>query len=451
MVASDMVCFVLALCGAILISRWVGHPFRYNRVLDGFVVTLATVLTLCAASLYPALGTDVVQESKCLVECVALVHLANICFLYIFAADGYRSFALSFCALSMLLSPCGRAILRRLLSRLHWWGESVLVIGSGQPLYQVVEFLQKSHRLGLHPAKVVDEANWSERPADLPVVQSLDSVLSSDRRPRIRTAIVVRGLSGEIPFADSYTKYRAAFSKFVVVSPDISRLHGFSGETIFGGTLSGQISQSLMLEAGLRLKRSIDLVFSASLLVCTSPLLLLVALAVKLTSDGPILFRHQRIGKDGIPFQVCKFRTMVRDADVRLAERLANSEDDRQEWQRDRKLRNDPRITPIGGFLRKFSLDEFPQLWNVLRGEMSIVGPRPICYEEISRYGEQFAAYSKVRPGITGLWQVSGRNEMSYSNRVGIDTYYVDHWSPWMDLYILVRTFKAVSSSRGAY
>jgi lipopolysaccharide/colanic/teichoic acid biosynthesis glycosyltransferase len=177
----------------------------------------------------------------------------------------------------------------------------------------------------------------------------------------------------------------------------------------------------------------------------------LVALAVKLTSPGPIFFRHQRIGKDGIPFHVCKFRTMVRDADVRLAERLANSEDARQEWQRDHKLRNDPRITPIGGFLRKFSLDEFPQLWNVMCGQMSVVGPRPISYEEIARYGEHFAAYSKVRPGITGLWQVSGRNEMSYANRVGIDTYYVDHWSPWMDLYILVRTFTAVSSSRGAY
>jgi Undecaprenyl-phosphate galactose phosphotransferase WbaP len=451
MVASDITCFFVALVSAILISRWIGQPFRYSRVFDGVAVTLATLLTIFAASLYPALGTDVVQETKRLVECVFFVHLANMLFLYISAADGYRSFAISFCALSMLLSPFGRAILRHLLSTASWWGESVTVIGSGESLYQVVEFLRKSHRLGLYPAKIVDRKNWSERRAHPKASRNFASIFHPDRRSGITTAIIVRGPSGEMPFADSYTKYQAAFSKFIVVSPDISRLHGFSGETIFGGDLSGQISKSLMLTADLRLKRCVDLLFSAFLLVVMSPVLLIVAVAVKLTSPGTIFFRHQRMGKDGLPFHVCKFRTMARDSDVRLAERLANSEDARQEWKRDHKLRNDPRITPIGGFLRKFSVDELPQFWNVLRGEMSVVGPRPISYEEISRYGDKFAAYSNVRPGITGLWQVSGRNEMSYSNRVGIDTYYVDHWSPWMDLYILVRTVTAVFSSRGAY
>ncbi len=451
MLASDTVCFLLALFGAVLVSLWMGHPFQATRAMDGFIVILFTFITIAAASLYPALGTDAVQETKRLVECIFIVHLANIFFLYISSADGYRSFALAFCALSMLLAPFGRAVLRRLLSRADWWGESVTVIGSGEPLYQVVEFLRKSHRLGLYPAKILDQANWSERRRNPPAARNFRSSHFAERRSSIRTAIVVRGPAGEIPFADSHTRYRAGFSKFIIVSSDISRLYGFSGETIFGGDLSHQISQSLVLQANLRLKRCIDIVFSACLLICLSPLLLLLAFAVKFTSPGPIFFRHQRIGKDGVSFQVCKFRTMVRDADVRLAERLANSEDARQEWQRDHKLRNDPRITSIGSFLRKFSLDEFPQFWNVLRGDMSIVGPRPICYEEISRYGDRFAAYSKVRPGITGLWQVSGRNEMSYSNRVEIDTYYVDHWSPWMDLYILARTFTAVSSSRGAY
>ncbi len=451
MVASDTACFVLALYAALTLCPLLGYPSHQHIALDGFAVVVITLITLAAASLYPALGTDVVLESKRLVECVAFVHLGNICFLYFTHANGYRPFALTFFALALILSPFGRSLVRMFLSRAHWWGEPVLLIGAGQPLYDVAEFLKQSPRLGLHPTKILDEAGWSERTPGLPVFHRLDTVLPSEDQPKIHTAIVVRGPSGEMPFADVQSRYSASFSRLITVSPDISRLHGFSGETILGGDLSRQIAQALILEADRRIKRTLDILFAAGLSLLLWPLLLLIALAVKLTSPGPIFFQHQRIGKDGVPFHVWKFRTMVRDADVRLAERLANSEDDRQEWQRDHKLRNDPRITPIGGFLRKFSLDEFPQLWNVLRGDMSLVGPRPICYEEISKYGEHFTFYSKVRPGITGLWQISGRNEMSYANRVGIDTYYVEHWSPWMDLYILVRTFNAVSSSRGAY
>ena len=451
MAASDAACFILALSIALVLSPLLGYPLHQHMVLDGVSVVAATLCTIAAASLYPALGTDVVVESKRLVECVAFVHLGNICFLFFTRANGYRPFALTFFALAVILSPFGRSLVRIFLSRAHWWGESVLLIGAGQPLYDVVQFLQQSPRLGLHPARILDEAGWSECTPGLPVFHRLDTVLHVDQQPKIQTAIVVRGPSGELPFADTQAAYRSAFSKVIVVSPEISRLYRFSTETIFGGHLSQQISQALILEADLRLKRTLDILFASGLIALLSPILLLIAIAVKLTSPGQVFFRHQRIGKNGIPFHVWKFRTMVRDADVRLAERLANSEDAREEWQRDQKLRNDPRITPIGGFLRRFSLDEFPQFWNVLRGEMSIVGPRPICYEEISRYGEDFTAYSKVRPGITGLWQVSGRNEMSYANRVGIDAYYVKHWSPWMDLYILVRTFNAVSSSRGAY
>ena len=451
MLASDAACFAIALGIALVLSPMLGYRLHQNIALDGLSVIVLTLCTLAGASLYPALGTDVVLESKRLVECVALVHLGNICFLYFTRANGFRPFELTFFALSVILSPFGRSLVRMFLSRAHWWGESVLLIGAGQPLYDVAQFLQKSPRLGLHPVKILDEAGWSERIPGLPVFHRLDTALDLDQQPKIQTVIVVRGPSGELPFADAQPSFSALFSKVIVVSPDITRLHGFSTETIFGGDLSQQISQSLILEADLRIKRTLDILSAACLLVLLSPLLLVIAIAVKLTSPGNIFFRHQRIGKNGVPFHVWKFRTMVRDADVRLAERLANSEHAREEWQRDHKLRNDPRVTPIGGFLRKFSLDEFPQLWNVLRGEMSLVGPRPICYEEISRYGDAFAAYSKVRPGITGLWQVYGRNEMSYANRVGIDAYYVQHWSPWMDLYILVRTVNAVSSSRGAY
>jgi lipopolysaccharide/colanic/teichoic acid biosynthesis glycosyltransferase len=142
---------------------------------------------------------------------------------------------------------------------------------------------------------------------------------------------------------------------------------------------------------------------------------------------------------------------MVSDADALLADRLAANPALRMEWECDQKLRIDPRVTPVGSVLRKFSLDELPQLWNVIRFEMSIVGPRPICSAEVSKYAEYFADYSRVLPGITGLWQVSGRNKTTYQERVQLDTYYVNNWSPWLDLYIIARTFGAVLSARGAY
>jgi lipopolysaccharide/colanic/teichoic acid biosynthesis glycosyltransferase len=142
---------------------------------------------------------------------------------------------------------------------------------------------------------------------------------------------------------------------------------------------------------------------------------------------------------------------MVQNADRLLHEYLQQHPELREEWERDQKLRNDPRITRVGRFLRKTSLDEFPQLWNVLLGEMSLVGPRPIVEDEVKRYGSLFALYTKVRPGLTGLWQVSGRNDTTYAERVAMDAYYVRNWSPWLDLYILARTVWVVLFGKGAY
>lgn len=198
-------------------------------------------------------------------------------------------------------------------------------------------------------------------------------------------------------------------------------------------------------------KRLLDLLIAVPALLAVLPVMLAISAAIKLNSAGSILFGHRRVGKNNATFRAWKFRTMVADADLLLSERLAASAALRVEWERDHKLRNDPRVTRIGAILRKFSLDELPQLWNVVRGEMSIVGPRPICSAEISKYAEYFADYSRVLPGITGLWQVSGRNQTTYQQRVEFDTYYINNWSIWLDLYIIARTFKAVLGARGAY
>jgi len=199
------------------------------------------------------------------------------------------------------------------------------------------------------------------------------------------------------------------------------------------------------------LGRGVDIVLSISALVFLAPLLLLVAAMVYLVDPGPILFGHRRLGKDGQSFRCWKFRSMVVDADERLRKLLAEDPQARAEWEQDHKLRNDPRITRIGHFLRKSSLDELPQFFNVLMGEMSLVGPRPIVKDEVSKYGRYFAEYCRVRPGITGLWQISGRNDVSYRRRVAIDVTYVRSKSLALDLGILFLTVPSVIARRGSY
>jgi lipopolysaccharide/colanic/teichoic acid biosynthesis glycosyltransferase len=201
------------------------------------------------------------------------------------------------------------------------------------------------------------------------------------------------------------------------------------------------------------LKRTGDITFACALLSLGSPLFLLIALLVKLTSPGPIFYVQKRIGRRYRRFGCIKFRTMELDADKRLERLLASSPSLRAEFEQDHKLRKDPRITPIGNLLRVTSLDELPQLVNILRGEMSVVGPRPIVEQEIPRYGESMDRVLSVRPGLTGLWQVSGRNNLSYPRRVQLDLTYVRRRNPLLDLRILFSTISVVlfPADKGAY
>ncbi|MDO4921916.1 MAG: undecaprenyl-phosphate galactose phosphotransferase WbaP [Phascolarctobacterium sp.] len=203
------------------------------------------------------------------------------------------------------------------------------------------------------------------------------------------------------------------------------------------------------------LNRAIKLVFDYTLTIvgtiCISPLLLYIAYRIKKEDPGPIFFAHTRIGKDGKSFPCYKFRSMVVNSKDMLETYLAENPAAREEWERDFKLKDDPRVTPIGKILRKTSLDELPQIFNVLRGEMSLVGPRPIIAEELARYGEYVGDYLMVKPGITGMWQVSGRSDIEYSERVQLDSWYVRNWSMWLDFMLLFKTFAVVLGRKGAY
>ncbi|MGB3315421.1 MAG: sugar transferase [Albidovulum sp.] len=198
-------------------------------------------------------------------------------------------------------------------------------------------------------------------------------------------------------------------------------------------------------------KRAADIAIAAIGLLMLVPLLLLIALAVRATSRGPVFFGHRRIGAGGKVFRCWKFRSMVENGEAVLTRYLAENPKAQAEWDETRKLKDDIRITLIGRILRDYSLDELPQLVNVLRGEMSIVGPRPVVADELGLYGSDARFYLAARPGITGLWQVSGRNDVSYETRVALDKAYVLGWSVRGDLGIILRTIPAALSARGAY
>lgn len=198
------------------------------------------------------------------------------------------------------------------------------------------------------------------------------------------------------------------------------------------------------------LKRAVDVIGSAILLILLSPLFLYLIYKIKRDGGSPF-YVHTRVGRNGQPFKCYKFRTMVMGADGLLEDLLRRDPVAKAEWDKDFKLKDDPRINAIGHFLRRTSLDELPQLWNVLNGEMSLVGPRPVVSDELQRYAENTAYYLMVRPGMTGLWQVSGRNDVDYDTRVYFDSWYVKNWSLWVDVAILFKTISAIKGRAGAY
>jgi len=224
--------------------------------------------------------------------------------------------------------------------------------------------------------------------------------------------------------------------------PDIARAPA-PGRLAFAGSDRPELSD--------RLSRAFDVAFAASLLLAALPMLVIVAIFLQLDSPGRLFFVQRRIGKDGASFPCIKFRTMCEDADVVLERHLAENAEARAEWAADFKLRDDPRVTRLGATVRRYSIDEFPQLLNIIRGDMAVVGPRPIVSSEIIKYSDSFADYCTVKPGLTGLWQVSGRNNVSYQRRVMLDRFYVKRKSLAFDMKILAMTVPAVLGAKGSY
>ena len=412
------------------------------------------VLVYALVGLYPGVGLAPAEELRRLTLATTLVYLVLGAGTFLFKeGDAYsRAVFLGAWAFSVVLVPLSRALVRHLFAKKKWWGYPVLVLGAGKTGRMVVRTLKRQPGLGLKPVAVLDDDPEKHGALEgVPVVGGVELAPVIARELGIRHAIVAMPGVPRGKLLDLLEQYGGVFPHLVLI-PD---LFGFSSLWVsaqdLGGVLGLEVRQRLLFASPRILKRVMDVAIGAVGGLLLSPLLAAIAILIKMDSPGAVLYGHTRIGQGGRRFIAWKFRSMVVDADRVLEEYLAKRPELREEWERDQKLKNDPRVTRVGRILRKLSLDELPQLWNVIKGEMSLVGPRPIVQDELAKYGDKGTFYLKVKPGMTGLWQVSGRNDISYKERVELDVYYVRNWSVWLDLYILARTVWVVLFGKGAY
>ncbi len=404
--------------------------------------------------LYSPVPPALHEELRNLAVATSLAYLGMAIFFFLARTDAHPSRFVYLCAWlgSLFAVPLLRTVVRRLWSRKRWWGTPSVIFGQGMLAVRLFRML-KAKPAGLRP---VARVSCTPLPGpDLPLLQSERDIAAFAAQHRRPCALVILP-AGRTHDPEQCRAVETAVRYFpVVVLVPEEFLCGdipFWGRSVdIGDTVGLKIRQNLFDPRRLALKRIMDVGFSVAAALALSPLLLLIMICIVVESPGSPFFRQRRIGLQGRPLQILKFRTMVLDAETRLTEYLNTSAELRREWERDQKLRRDPRITRMGRFLRRTSLDELPQLWNILCGEMSLVGPRPIVESEIAKYGSAFEAYTRVRPGLTGLWQVSGRNDLSYDQRIRLDRYYISNWSIWLDLFILAKTVPAALSRKGAY
>jgi Undecaprenyl-phosphate galactose phosphotransferase WbaP len=348
-----------------------------------------------------------------------------------------------------VMIPTIRSITRRIGAQCAWWGYPIVLFGDGDRSLSVLRKLKADPRLGLRPIAVVADGSSHEQLEQVPVCHSeaLDRIVCWG----VKHAVVVAPDFSQSQFVEVLKRAGEAFPHLIVI-PDTDFLGSVGAYTQDQMGVRGLQVRNNLLHAGSRVaKRAIDLGFCLALSPLVLPLMAVIAMLIAVESGFPVFYSQKRLGQDGRTFHIWKFRSMVRNASEVLERSLASNPELKKEWAENQKLRNDPRITRIGKVLRKASLDELPQLWNIVKGEMSLVGPRPIVHDEIAKYKEAYPLYTKTIPGLTGLWQVSGRNHTTYDERITYDSYYVRNWSFWMDIYLLARTVTVVLTGDGAY
>lgn len=409
------------------------------------------VVGAIAGKLYPGWGLGAVEELRRQTMTLVGVFSFAAVLLFWFQMGGETSrFALTVSfLLALVVVPGVRRIVKRILIKADLYGLPVVIYGAGQLGRELVDHLEEEKGLGYKPIAFLDDhpSYWGAHLRGVPVLGDTNLVL-----PEAQVAVLAMP-NVEPEFRRHLLEGPLSYYRNVIIIPDINELPSLWVGTIdLGGTLGLKLSMNLADPVSRFVKRSFDLAATLLAAPLWLPLVGVLSALIWLEDRQNPFFVQQRVGAKGRIFGTWKFRTMVPDAETALKKALEEDPELKAEWERDFKLKKDPRITRVGRFLRKYSLDEIPQLFNVVSGQMSLVGPRPLPeYHEKELDERVLAMRRRVRPGMTGLWQVSGRSDAGTDGMEQFDSYYVRNWSVWLDIVVLVRTFRAVANSAGAY
>ena len=440
---------------AVTHGLWLSEPLPTSRLNDTTTLALSMALTawfMIGTRHYARRSAFYDELWQCLtaVFTIGLIHISLNAFTN--ATEASQVALLWLTALFVL--PTVRFLLRVLMDDQDLWRRPVVIVGTGENASSALKAVTNDFTLGYKVIAVVDEDAPTAPLASIQVDTGLPLISMNQLEnlsDKVQVLIALESMQSED--AQRIVHRLVAANRRVHLIPSLTGLpilgmqvsHFFSHNAVML-TMRNNLSR---LDFKI-LKRAFDIVAAGLGLIVLSPLFAVVA--VKVSRDGgAVFYGHERIGKGGKPFKCLKFRSMHVDSQRLLQELLAQDPRAREEWQRDFKLKDDPRVTSIGKFIRETSIDELPQLINVFKGEMSLIGPRPIIKEELERYGDYQQFYLRVRPGITGLWQVSGRSDTSYEERVGLDVWYTQNWSLVYDVAILLKTIDVVVGRKGAY
>ncbi|HET7306613.1 MAG TPA: undecaprenyl-phosphate galactose phosphotransferase WbaP [Gammaproteobacteria bacterium] len=357
-------------------------------------------------------------------------------------------------AFALFAIPLGRAAVRAQFGRRDWWGrKAVLFANDIRTARRVIKSLREQPRMAVKPIAIMTggvevNAEWD---LGLPVLHGTWAGLIKAKLRGIDHAIIAMPNLNDPQSLALIRRYEFMFKHWTIVPYFVQTYSMWLRTNELNGLIAMQLTHRLFVPTHRAMKRVLDIVLTLMGSIVLLPIGLLIALAIKVDSKGPVFYGQKRLGHHGETFRMLKFRSMIQNADEVLEDYLAEHPEMRDEWNENQKLKKDPRITGLGRFLRRTSLDELPQLLNVLRGEMSLVGPRPCMTDQREMYDWTWEFYTRVRPGITGQWQVSARNSVSFRERTTMDAFYIRNWSVWLDLYILAKTIPAVLRHSDAY
>ena len=436
----------------ILNDNWGG--INYKSFVTYWPYLPIFVLIFGIMRLYPGVALAPAEETRGFTIASFLAHTGiNVSryILYEKIDSIFIAFAFSF-VFSPIILMISRDLMHSLIVRSKMKGIPAVIFGAGDTGRLMVDRLLNAKRIGYEPVLILDDdAQSGDSYRGIPIIHDTRLGPGLVAKYNIKMAIVANPGLSQKKLTEMINQSVSAF-RYNVLIPDFFSINNIWMEVRdFAGILGFATTHRLSMNWNLGIKRSLDLLLVSLGGLVLLPFLLLIALAVKLSSPGPILYGHRRLGLNGKYFKAYKFRSMVMDADKKLENVLDADPRLRVEWEASHKLKDDPRVTTIGKILRRTSFDEFPQLINILKGEMSLVGPRPVTNPEIKKYGENALRILTVKPGLTGLWQVSGRSDTDYAERVSYDLYYIQSWSVWLDIWILYRTPSAILKGKGAY